>query len=82
MRTSPSISLQRQVVAGFADAVAAVRPELREQQLDKPLTMLLFGMINWTFTWLRPDGELSYEAIAPMVADLFFGGLPAVKASP
>jgi len=74
------LAVQRQVVVGFADAVAAVRPELREHQLDKPLTMLLFGMINWTFTWLRPDGELSYEAIAPMVADLFFGGLPAVKA--
>jgi hypothetical protein len=20
------------------------------------LTMMLFGMINWTFTWLRPGG--------------------------
>jgi TetR/AcrR family transcriptional regulator len=73
------LEVQRGVVAAFAEAVAAVRPELRAQALDKPLTMLLFGMINWTFTWLRPDGELSYEAIAPMVADLFFGGLPAIK---
>ncbi len=73
------LEVQRRVVAAFADAVAAVRPELRAAQLDKPLTMLLFGMINWTFTWLRPDGELSYEAMAPIVADLFFGGLGAVK---
>jgi TetR/AcrR family transcriptional regulator len=35
-------------------------------------------MINWTFTWLRPDGTLSYAALGEMVADLFFGGLPAV----
>ncbi|KAI1695940.1 periplasmic binding protein [Ditylenchus destructor] len=41
--------------------------------------MLLFGMINWTFTWLRPDGALTYDAVAPMVADLFFGGLGAVR---
>ena len=74
------LDVERQVVAAFADAVAAVRPELRGARLQKPLTMLLFGMINWTFTWLRPDGELTYEAVAPMVADLFFGGLGAVVA--
>ena len=56
-----------------------LRPELRGAHLHKPLTMLLFGMINWTFTWLRPDGALTYEAVAPMVADLFFGGLGAVR---
>ena len=37
--------------------------------------MLLFGMINWMFTWMRPDGELDYDAMAPVVADLFLGGL-------
>jgi AcrR family transcriptional regulator len=71
---------EREVVAGFARAVAAVRPELKRAKLAKPMTMLLFGMINWMFTWLKPDGELDHSAIAPMVADLFLGGLPAVKA--
>jgi hypothetical protein len=41
--------------------------------------MLLFGMINWMFTWMKPAGALDYEALAPMVADLFLGGLPAVR---
>jgi len=71
---------EREVVAGFARAVAALRPELKRARLAKPMTMLLFGMINWMFTWLKPDGELDHSAIAPMVADLFLGGLPAVKA--
>ncbi|MEJ6000077.1 TetR/AcrR family transcriptional regulator [Paucibacter soli] len=75
------LAIERGVVAAFAEAVAAVRPELQAAKLHKPLTMLLFGMINWTFTWLKPDGELTYEALAPMVADLFFGGLGAVQAS-
>ena len=70
---------ERDVVAGFARAVAALRPELKRAKLAKPMTMLLFGMINWMFTWLKPDGELDHSAIAPMVADLFLGGLPAVK---
>ena len=77
------LGAQRAVVAAFADAVAAARPELRHADLLKPLTMLLFGMMNWMFTWLRPDGRLSHTAMAPVVADLFFGGLHAVKlASP
>jgi AcrR family transcriptional regulator len=71
---------ERRVIAAFADAVAAIRPDLEAAHLHKPLTMLLFGMINWMFTWVRPDGALTHEQLAPLVADLFFGGLPAVGA--
>jgi AcrR family transcriptional regulator len=73
------LDAERHVVAGFAEAVAALRPELRGAALAKPLTMLLFGMINWTFTWMKPDGPLGYDALAPIVADLFIGGLAVVK---
>ncbi len=70
---------EREVVAGFAKAVTALRPDLKKARLPKPLTMLLFGMINWMFTWMRPEGSLDHASIAPIVADLFLGGLPAVK---
>ena len=71
---------QRRVVAAFADAIAAVRPGLANERLGKPLAMLLFGMMNWMFTWLQPNGELSHADLAPVVADLFFGGVGAVRA--
>jgi len=71
---------EREVVDGFAQVVGALRPDLQAQALGKPLTMLLFGMINWLFTWLKPDGALDHEAMAPIVADLFLGGLAAVRA--
>ncbi len=70
---------EREVVAGFAAVVASLRPDLREAALATPMTMLLFGMINWMFTWVRPGGALDHAALAPMVADLFLGGLPAVR---
>ena len=70
---------QREVVAAFAEAIAAARPALRESALHKPLTMLLFGMMNWMFTWLQPGGRLAHADMAPIVADLFFGGLGAVQ---
>jgi AcrR family transcriptional regulator len=76
------LAKERAVVRGFAQAVAALRPEARlsgAKAIDTPLSMLLFGMINWMFTWVRPDGELDYDQIAVIVADLFLGGLRAVK---
>jgi AcrR family transcriptional regulator len=68
---------EREVVAAFSRGIAELRPELRAQA--SALAMLLLGMINWTFTWLKPGGALTHEALAPMVADLFFGGLRAVR---
>jgi AcrR family transcriptional regulator len=70
---------EREVVAGFARAVSALRPGAPSDDLAKPLTMLLFGMINWMFTWMKPGGKLDHAAIAPIVADLFLGGIGAVK---
>ena len=71
---------EREVVAAFARVVAALRPDLREAAMNKPLTMLLFGMVNWMFTWMKPEGELDYAAMGPIVADLFLGGIGEVKA--
>ena len=70
---------ERAVVRGFAEVVAQLRPDLKDAALATPLTMLLFGMVNWLFTWMKPDGALDYDAMAPIVADLFLGGLGAVR---
>jgi hypothetical protein len=76
------LNKEREVVAGFARAVSALRPGAPSDELAKPLTMLLFGMINWMFTWMKPGGPLDHAAIAPIVADLFLGGVGAVKLPP
>ena len=75
------LDVQREVVGAFADAIGDARPALRAAELHRPLTMLLFGMMNWMFTWLQPGGKLTHAALAPVVADLFFGGLNAVQVS-
>ncbi|HET8745554.1 MAG TPA: TetR/AcrR family transcriptional regulator [Ramlibacter sp.] len=71
---------EREVVAAFAQVVAALRPDLQQAAMSKPLTMLLFGMVNWLFTWMKPEGRLDYDAMAPVVTDLFLGGLQSVSA--
>lgn len=37
----------------------------------------LLGVMNWTITWYRPDGELTPEQIADQFASLFLNGLLA-----
>ena len=68
---------ERKVVAAFASAIAARYPDLATAQLEKPLTMLLFGMINWLFTWFQPDGRISYREMAGLVTQFALGGLAA-----
>ncbi|MBI2771996.1 MAG: TetR/AcrR family transcriptional regulator [Burkholderiales bacterium] len=73
------LQLERVVVNGFAHAIGVQRPDLAEAGLHKAVAMLLFGMLNWMFTWMRPDGALNYVTIAPLVRDLFFRGLGGIQ---
>jgi AcrR family transcriptional regulator len=72
------LAKQSRVVDSFAEVIAAVSPQLAQRELLKPVTMTLFGMINWTFTWLRPEGAFTHDDLAPVVLALLDGGLPAV----
>ena len=38
-------------------------------------TRALFGIMNWTITWYRPDGDLSIEQIANQYSNLLLNGL-------
>jgi hypothetical protein len=74
------LAKERKVVLGYADVVKKLAPQSDRTDLIKPLTMMLFGMINWTFTWFKERGPLSYADMAPIVADLFLGGIARVRA--
>ena len=37
--------------------------------------MILFGMLNWTFTWLRASGPLTYGDMADVVLEIFLDGV-------
>jgi AcrR family transcriptional regulator len=69
------VARQRQVVDAFAEAIAALRPRLDRRDLRVPLAMILFGMLNWTFTWLRASGPLTYGDMADVVLEIFLDGV-------
>lgn len=73
---------ERAVIEAFRRAVqTALAPQLEGSELTAA-TMMLMGMINWTFTWLDPNGRLSYEAFADAVLIACRRGLAALPPSP
>jgi AcrR family transcriptional regulator len=70
---------ERAVVEAFAAAIAALKPRQRRRTLRTPLAMLLFGMINWSFTWLRAEGPLSHEDMAEVVTEVFLHGVASLQ---
>jgi len=71
---------ERRVVRAFALTIEEVEPGLRGAALDKAVAMVLFGMMNWTFTWLRPEGALSYVELARVVTRVFLHGIAGLAA--
>lgn len=69
------LNRQRDVVAAFTRFLRRAYPQRVTPANQTALTMMLFGMINWTFTWLRPGGEMSYSAFAEEVVTLLEKGL-------
>ena len=39
------------------------------------LTMLFLGMVNWTHTWFKPEGQISSQELATMAAEIFENGV-------
>jgi AcrR family transcriptional regulator len=69
---------QRRVIDSFAGAIRAAHGLPDRLPIVKPVTMMLFGMMNWTFTWLKPEKGVSYAEFADMVAEVFAAGVAAL----
>jgi AcrR family transcriptional regulator len=67
--------LERRVVDLVAGVIARIDVSAGERRPAVPITMMLFGMINWTHTWYRLDGPIAPEQLADLAADLFLRGL-------
>ncbi|MDG0027407.1 TetR/AcrR family transcriptional regulator [Trinickia sp. Y13] len=66
---------QRDIVAAFARQLARAYPGRVAKDNQTALTMMVFGMINWTFTWLKPGGRLGYREFADQVMQVLEHGL-------
>jgi TetR/AcrR family transcriptional regulator len=71
-RQSELRDLQRLIVKRFAAAIAAALPGLPSDQLT-PVTMSLFGMLNWHYMWFTEKGPMSRADYARLAVRLILG---------
>ena len=69
------LNRQRDVVSAVTRFLRRAYPARLNAVNQTAVAMMLFGMINWTFTWLRPGGAMSYKAFADEVVAMLERGL-------
>ncbi|MFN3844555.1 MAG: TetR/AcrR family transcriptional regulator [Paracoccaceae bacterium] len=74
-------ALERSIVKRFSAVLDQINPTLntRERPLLMPVTMSLFGMMNWVYMWFRDGGRISREDYADVATTLILEGIKAVR---
>ena len=74
-------ALERRIVRRFSTVLDQVNPGLntKERPLLMPVTMSLFGMMNWVYMWFRDGGRISREDYADVATTLILEGIKAVR---
>ncbi len=67
-------NMERDLVRIFSDAVSAVAPQIKGTTLLKPVTMSLFGMLNWHYLWFRSSGPFTRADYADLATRLIIDG--------
>jgi AcrR family transcriptional regulator len=77
-------SLERQLVDIVTDLLVRLDAERRIVKRTKKIyTMILFGIINYTYTWYDPKGGIGPQEFADMAVELFLHGFaPSGAAKP
>ena len=71
------IDKQRELISHVRNVLKAILPDHAKAGLSNIDTMLFFGMINWTYTWYRPDGAMRPHDLADRCVDIFLHGYSA-----
>ena len=72
--------LERRLVDLFAQAIGEALPELAASPLLKPVTLSLFGMLNWHYLWHREGRGLTRADYAKLATTLLLSGARAALA--
>jgi AcrR family transcriptional regulator len=73
-------ALERRLVGIFADAIRTLNPAGFEgRQLIKPVTMALFGMLNWFYMWFREGRGITREDYADLATHLLVSGVSKLE---
>ncbi len=65
---------ERKVLQEIKTLVTKLRPDLKPPQVTS-LTMYLMGAVNWTYTWFKPQGQVSADEYADLATATFLKGI-------
>lgn len=74
--------MERDLVTIFSSAVVGVAPHLKGTKMLTPVTMSLFGMVNWHYLWFKSTGSVSRAEYADLVTRLIVDGARNVLKQP
>ena len=70
------VSAERRIIRATERLLQSLFPHLADHAAYlQPITMLYFGMINWTDTWFSDKGRLSPRELAALVTELTLKGI-------
>lgn len=70
------VTTERRIIRAIERLLESIHPQLlQHQDFTRPLTMLFFGMINWTDNWYSEKGRLAPVELATLASELFLNGL-------
>lgn len=75
------LTLEKRIVRRFAVVLEEINPDLSrtDRPLLTPVTMSLFGMMNWMYMWFKDGGRISREDYADVATTLILEGIKAVR---
>ena len=65
---------ERKVLQEIKDLIIKLRPDLKPPQVTS-LTMYLMGAVNWTYTWFKPQGQVTASEFADLATVTFLNGI-------
>ncbi|TKW66169.1 MAG: TetR/AcrR family transcriptional regulator [Paracoccus denitrificans] len=72
--------IERRIVRRFSVVIDRINPDLQQgRPLLMPVTMSLFGMMNWVYMWFRDGGPVTREDYADIATTLILEGIKAVR---
>lgn len=75
-RRAVIVEHQRQLLDIMDRLLLEVKPDLADNKPKRrALTMMFFGMLNFTHTWFHQNGPISGTDVALMAANMFIAGL-------
>jgi AcrR family transcriptional regulator len=67
---------EKKLIDMTAEVISQVNPRLKNAaEVRNVVTMLFFGMVNWTYTWYRSDGPIKPADLAALISQICLGGI-------